>query len=380
MLHLFQGQWSDGMLPHIIFNPSVAPGAYFPGPDVWRSDECDRAPKGVATSGITQPPMHAWAALEMHRRSGDIDASIAFLMALFPKLVALHDYIAGPRGGSEGLAAFVHPWESGLDNSPSWDEALGRVHIPEGGVPKYHRTDVHHGDPRDRPSDEEYVRYVYLLARLKEHGYDASDVDATPFRVFDPMFNSIWARSAVSLAEIADLIGQDGARFREDAARTTAAIEARMWSEKHSRFACIDALTGMPADTHSIVSFMPVLAPGLSSSYGARTAEVLHAFHRRYGKDRVYIVPSYALSASDFDERKYWRGPVWANTNWLLYQGAMQHEAIKLAAELRRAVVELVGAFGFREYFDPRGTAAYGAANFSWTAALYLDLMAETPT
>ncbi|HPZ93820.1 MAG TPA: glycogen debranching protein, partial [Mycobacterium sp.] len=65
---LLSAQWSNGMIPHIVF----ADGAdgYFPGPDRWA---CDRlaaaAPQGRRTSGITQPPVHAIAVQRILERS-----------------------------------------------------------------------------------------------------------------------------------------------------------------------------------------------------------------------------------------------------------------------------------------------------------------------
>src|SRR5687767_1103787 len=56
---LFEAQWPDGRVPHIVFDPSVADRDYFPGPSFWKS------PHG--TTGIVQPPVHALAALLVHR-------------------------------------------------------------------------------------------------------------------------------------------------------------------------------------------------------------------------------------------------------------------------------------------------------------------------
>ena len=48
---LFDGQWDNGMLPHIIFHKVNE--SYFPGPNVW-------AGVGpLSSSGITQPPVAA---------------------------------------------------------------------------------------------------------------------------------------------------------------------------------------------------------------------------------------------------------------------------------------------------------------------------------
>src|ERR1700685_3656646 len=57
---LFAGQWRTGMVPHIVFDP-VATG-YWPGPEQWLcSGHSRQAPKLPATSGITDPPVHAIA-------------------------------------------------------------------------------------------------------------------------------------------------------------------------------------------------------------------------------------------------------------------------------------------------------------------------------
>jgi hypothetical protein len=57
---LLSAQWSNGMIPHIVFAPGV--DGYFPGPDRWACAEfAAAAPTGRQTSGITQPPVHAIA-------------------------------------------------------------------------------------------------------------------------------------------------------------------------------------------------------------------------------------------------------------------------------------------------------------------------------
>jgi hypothetical protein len=76
---LFRGQWSNGMVPHIVFNPDVPDDAYFPGPAFWRSDRAGASPPDEATSGITQPPLHARAVLEVFRRASDRAAADQFL-------------------------------------------------------------------------------------------------------------------------------------------------------------------------------------------------------------------------------------------------------------------------------------------------------------
>jgi hypothetical protein len=50
---------------------------------------------------------------------------------------------------NRGLVATLHPWESGMDNSPMWDEAL--MAVPVDAIPPYTRKDLGHVDSAMRP-------------------------------------------------------------------------------------------------------------------------------------------------------------------------------------------------------------------------------------
>ena len=91
--------------------------------------------------------------------------------------------------------------------------------------------------------------------------------------------------------------------------------------------------------------------------------------------DDHFVVPSYSVRSPGFDRRRYWRGPVWINTNWLLWSGLRQHRLDQEAAEIARSSLRLVARSGFHEYFDPFSGAGYGSDRFSWSAALTLDFV-----
>jgi len=90
---LLRGQWRNGMVPHIVFDPAA--GGYFPGPQRW---ECARysadAPRDVETSGICQPPVHAIAATRILAAAPGQDAWVA---AVYPRLLAWHRYLHRDR-------------------------------------------------------------------------------------------------------------------------------------------------------------------------------------------------------------------------------------------------------------------------------------------
>jgi hypothetical protein len=375
---LFRGQWADGRVPHIVFNPTVGEEAYFPGPAFWQSSRrSPDAPRDVETSGIIQPPIHARAALEMHRHAKDVDGSVAFLRELYPKLVAAHRYLGDRRRpGGTALPVFMHPWESGLDNSPAWDRDLGEMVIPEGAVPPYVRHDLDHANPADRPTNAAYDAFVFLAARYRDSGYDDSQLlDQVPFLVAGPLFNAIYLWSTHALAEIAEVVGEDPVPHREAALQIHDALISELWDPRAHRFGSLDVVRNERGAENTIVSFAPLLDPDLpSAQLDALVADLASAsFHP--AKPDAYVAPSYDLLATDFDERRYWRGPVWINTNWLLWWGLRQHGLDAAAEEVLMSSVRLVARSGFHEYFDPFTGEGFGTGGFGWTAALTLDVI-----
>ena len=168
---LFSGQWRDGLLPHIVFTDGAR---YFPGPEFWRTERAAGAPASPATSGIVQPPIHATAVLEVYRRGPDRAQAQAFLLELQPKLAAWHDYLCRERRRPDSsLVEIWHPWESGMDNSPLWDAALGRIRPAPSEVPDYQRIDVEVAEASERPSDGEYDLYAYLVSLYRAVEYRA---------------------------------------------------------------------------------------------------------------------------------------------------------------------------------------------------------------
>lgn len=375
---LLAAQWSNGKVPHIVFNPHVPPDAYFPGPSFWDSRRSPAAPRSIATSGLTQPPLQARVALEMHRRTRDPDASLAFLRAVAPALVRQHRYLMTDRDPFRiGLPVIVHPWESGLDNSPVWDRDLATLAIEPGSLPPYRRHDVDRVDPADRPSDAAYDAFVYLAIRYRDTDYDDRAIPDLPFVVAGPLFAAIHLWSIHALTEIAPLVGLDPRPFREDADRVHAALLERCWDEQDRRFYPYDLQAGHREPEETIVSFVPLLDPDLPAEHVEAICRDLESSCFHPTVEDHFVVPTYGLGEAGYDPRRYWRGPVWLNTNWLLWQGLRQHGRRALAEEVRRSSIALVARSGFFEYFEPIGGAGHGSPDFSWTAALLLDFLAE---
>lgn len=375
---LLGAQWGDGRIPHIVFNPSVPPEAYFPGPGFWRSSRAGRqagAPPRLETSGIVQPPVHALAAWLVHRADPAASRQRGFLERIHPRLTAWHRYLLGHRDlGGGGLAATVHPWEPGLDNSPSWDEPLRRTEPVDRA--SFHRADLVHSPAADRPTDRDYGRYVRLAGTYRDHGYaDAG----TPhdFAVEDPCFNALLIISAHALVAIAEEIGVGTAEPRRQAAALTRALVERLWDRDAGVFAARDLLSDRWVGGYSVAGLIPLAVPGLPAE--CVTALLETARGERFRLGRVHMVPSYDLTAPQFDGSRYWRGPSWFNTAWLLHRGLLGYGEPEEAGRLRDSALRAAGSTGFAEYVEPRTGAGHGIRPFSWTAALALDLLAEEP-
>jgi glycogen debranching enzyme len=369
LMSLFRGQWATGLVPHIVFSSSVSRRAYFPGPEFWRSVSQPDAPNDVETSGLTQPPLQAVAALRLARSSAP-DGHRAFLTRLYPALAAQHAYLARDRDvGRGGLVSLCHPWESGLENSPLWDGPLAAV---DPGPAAYGR-----GLPGRRTADgDDPDRCASLVTSMREAGYRPEYLrDDHPFVVEDPLFNAVFLASTHALAELAVIVGADPRPHQEAAERIHAALLDRLWHGESGSFRARDLRSGRLIPVATIGGFAPLLDPALPRSIVRTLVELL--LSARFAGAAGYPVPTCDVQSAAFDRTAYWRGPTWVNTNWLLWTGALTHQLTALADLLLGSTLRLVRQSGFREYFDPFDGTGRGSHDFSWSAALVLDLLAH---
>jgi len=360
---LFAHQWPDGMVPHIVFH--VYDDGYFPGPEVWSTG------RPVATSGITQPAVAGFAVRRLWERATDRAAADARARALLPKVAAWHRWFFSHRDpGGEGLAAILHPWEAGRDNSIDWDEAFDRV--PTDGIAPYTRRDTQHANPAHRPTKAQYDRYLWLVEHFRGLGWDNAKLhDASPFQVVDPGFNGILLRACADLAALAGALGDTGIadENRAFAERGLAAMEG-LWSDAHGQYLCRDRTTGRLIDSASSGGLLAAFAAIPAARAGAIAGTVA-----RLGREARYIVPSHDPADPRFEPARYWRGPVWLVVNYMIADGLRVAGQPAAADAITASSLDLIRESGFAEYYDPMTGEPLGGSTFTWTAAMVLEFL-----
>ncbi len=377
---LFKGQWSNGMLPHINFHHPDP--NYFPGPDHWATNDIPERPSAVQTSGITQPPVIGFILARMNDFLVEKPAEWkTFLKEIFPKVVDSHRYLYENRDPHrEGLVYIHHNWESGTDNSPVWDDILEGIDVSQARDVATLRRDIKNVDVAQRPTNENYKRYICLIDLFIKHRYkDAEIVKECPFLVQDILFNCMLVKSNQGLIELAEKLNFDASILVEWNNKTIKAIQQKLWDESCGFYYNYDLKNQRRIPIKISSGFMPLFA-GICTKQQADQL-VYHLQYSFVKNEEWMLCPSTAADEPAFNPLKYWRGPVWINLNWMLYHGLLRYEKTDLAHKIKEQSVQLMQTIGMFEYFDARpvsegGTrAGLGADLFSWSAALYLDFL-----
>jgi glycogen debranching enzyme len=370
--HLFGGQWKNGMIPHIVFNEKEK--TYFPSPEYYDVTRSPNAPKHVKTSGMTQPPVHALACFYIYHNSKDKAKTKEFLARVYPNLLNFHRYLMTERDPEKsGLVTIFHPWESGRDDSPIWDDALARVKITK--MPKFQRLDIKaEGEAQERPSDDEYNKFIFLVDTMKEYNYDGKIMyERYPFKIKDVLFSCILYVANWTLLQIAKLIGEDSEEISEWISRTETNFRKFFCAPSNDGlFYDYDVIIGERIMKRTISCLLPIYTGLLSN----QEAEVIVKWIS--GADFVAEYDTIASAdekESYFKPVDYWRGPIWINTSWSMRYGLLRYGYSDRAERIKQGVLRLVAEHGFREYFNPASGTGLGGKNFSWTAAAVIDMI-----
>lgn len=380
IMSILRGQWSNGMVPNMILDPQHGRDG---NGNAWQSWLSPLSPDDVSTSGITQPPMLADAVVQIGQKLM-LPERRSWYKSVFPALIAHHEWLYHERDPHhEGLALQIHPWETGLDNTPPWMHELHEHLLPWwirlmkqahlDMVVGWFRTDTRYVPANQRLSNIEALALYDTQRRLKRKNYDINKIlDHSLFTIEDLSFNAIFIRANTRLREIAKTLRQDlPAELVENMSRTEKTLE-ELWDPYTEQYYSRDFVTHRLIKEPSIASLLPLYAGSISTE---RAKILVRSLENEHIFGPAFPVPSAPVNSAWFDPIRYWQGPTWLNTNWLIIDGLKRYGFHEHAAALKESSLEMVTESGFYEYFNPLDGSGLGAENFSWTAALTIDFL-----
>jgi hypothetical protein len=376
---LLRGQWHNGMLPNIIFRDDAQ---YRTDRSIWRSWLNPFAPTDVGTTGITQPPMLAEAVVQVGAKMAWPERR-AWYQTMWPALLSYHEWLYADRDPhNEGLVLQIHPWETGLDNTPPWMAEMHEHQLPFWiqCIEKTHFDRVinlFRRDTRSVPIDQRFSTIEALCLfdiqrRLRRKAYNIDKIlDHGLFAIEDLSFNSIFIRANSHLRDIAKAIREDIPEALDEHMKKTEATLEQLWDPYAGQYFSRDFITHRLLKIPTVATLLPLYAGSVTKE---RAAELVKLLENEHSFGTAYPVPSVEESSAWFHPKLYWQGPSWVNMNWLIIDGLERYGYKDHAAALRETTLEMVGKNGSSEYFDPLTGEAAGAENFSWTAALAIDI------
>ena len=348
-------QEADGLIPHVVF---------------WKGDLVSRLQwhhlesrttgrvpfhRTPHTTAQMQPPVLAQAV----ERVVDAGAT-AFLAEALPHLERYYRYLAALRDpDGDALISIISQFESGLDFSPVYDEAIGMRRVTPASL---------------------FLRTRLLQLRNKLANYDLQAI----FRRFDHheedvLVNAVYGQGLRALARLAERAGHEAtARWATRSAdAVTASLLERCWNQHLGLFANLAGPEERRSRVKTIHGLMPLALSDLPSPVAERLVEHLDD-SSTFGAP--FPVPSVALDEPTFlrDHRLrgfrfIWRGPLSLNTNWFLVHGLRAHGYADAADRIAQCSRDVVERGDFNEFYDPLDGTPVGAERFGW-AALVVDL------
>jgi len=297
---MVEKQQSDGMIPDAIYDEGVVAHMEQPLP-----------------AAVTKPPVIAWAAMKVYQLSEDK----SFLGELYDPLVRWNSWWFGLNDDdADGLAQYNHPFSSGLDDSPLWDEGM----------------------PVESPDLN-----TYLCLQMEALGQMAAQLGKAHEA-------AMWERRSEALLRrmVQDFYDPEVGLF---------------WATKDHQ----------PIRVVTPFNLHPLWTGRLPEEVVDRLIDHL-TDPEEFWTD--YPIPTVARNDAKYDSHRMWRGPTWININYIFVEALAQSGRVKLAEELRERTLELLMRHkDMYEFYDPEtgepGPTA--APAFGWSAALFIDLAIE---
>ncbi len=360
---LLNGQWDDGMVPHILFHEKDT--SYFPNHTTWKCG------KKIPSSGITQPPVLAIILKKIIENNQLNDDQNSRILKILIKIKKYHEWFIKFRDPNKtGLVSILHPWESGYDNSPIWDEPMSNILVDKDL--NYQRRDLEVSNIDERPVKKDYDRYVTIRDQFRDVNYDPNKLyEISIFNVVDVGFNSLFLKANKDLVKLLKKFKLNYDELDFFISKSESEI-IKLYNYDSNEFLSKDLNTNKDILIPSITNYFTLIADLKNDKLNKRIINNL----KNHNLNKEYIFSTVKSDHQTFEEKRYWRGPVWINCNWLIYEG-IKNKDKEYSIKIKNETISLIENKGFHEYYNCNDGSVMGANNFSWSAALYLDLVMQ---
>lgn len=303
---------------------------------------------------ITQPPVLAIAQEQIFSITNDEEA----LLTTLPKLAKNIDYFLEKRDpDKDGLVSVIHPWELGIDLTPTGDRFLGNKKDHPGFV-------------------SSYIKMFSIFRKYKKMGWDEERILASnTYEMENVLFNVIVSEASRSVARLYYSVGdlENHIKYWSIANRIKWQLINKCWSEEDGIFYDLN-MDNEHIAIKTISSLSPLFLEDLYQKYSDALVEHLINEKEFWAK---YPVPSVAMDEPTFNgkiTRVLWRGQSFTNTNWLLSMGLRKNGYAQLADELDYKTINMILMNEPYEFFSPLTGKGGGMKNLGWNS-LILDMI-----
>jgi glycogen debranching enzyme len=233
------------------------------------------------------------------------------------------------------------------------------------------------------PADQRYSNIDAMALydaqrRLRRKEYNIDKIlDHSLFTIEDLAFNSIFIRANDLLIGMAKTLRTDLPEDLLARMELTKKALDDLWDPYTEAYYPRDFVTHKLIKEPTIEALLPLYAGCITPE---RAATLVKSIENSHLFGPAHPIPSVPLNSPWFNPERYWQGPTWLNTNWLIIDGLQRYGYKEHAEALIESSLELVENGDFNEYFDPLNGKPIGAKNFSWTAAVALDWIATSKT
>ena len=374
---LLKGQWDNGTMPHIIFSDEK--GYHF-GPSKWQSRKFG-GPSTLPTSCITQPPMLAEAVFRVGELLPRTERT-AWYAETLPSVIAYHDWLySSRRVGNSPFISLIHPWESGLDNTPYWLNAIRKntplkikalQAVKQEKLLNIARKDTKQVPASERPDPIDLFIFYDYIKQARKCDYKLKGLMSTKIPIIDDLaFNAILLRANDLLIMMAKKINVTiPKQLLQDFVFTKQSVH--LLHEDNSYWSR-DARNNNLIKEPTIAQFLMLYSGAITKE---QASTLVGQLRQKTEWSPFYGIATTPTTSKWYLPKNYWRGPVWVNMNWLIIKGMQNYGYYEDAQVLKKQTLELITQSGVcAEYYSAIDGEPAGSNQFSWTAALAIDML-----